>query len=66
MTSTSRSEEAAGDELAASLTNAHKWADEIRPRVHPDSADDEIVCALTAFCLEIRALTLVCIAAGRE
>ena len=66
MTSTSRSEEAAGGELAASIAEAHKWADEIRPRVHPDNADDEIACALAAFCLEIRALTLAYIAAGRE
>ena len=55
-----------GAELVAALTEAHKWADELRPRVHPGDGDDETVCALAALCLEIRALTLACIAAGRE
>jgi hypothetical protein len=36
------------------------------PACTPDNADDEIACALRALCLEIRALTLACIAAGRE
>ena len=51
-------EAAAGELLAAALHDALEWADEIRPRVHPDSIDDEIACGLVALCLEVRALTL--------
>jgi hypothetical protein len=59
-------ETAAGDMLAAELLDTREWAAEIRPGVHPDNGDNEIVLALAALCLEVRALTLAVIASGRE